>query len=102
MAIDPELLEILACPECKVSVTLNRQGTGLLCGRCLRLYPIVDDIPVMIVEEAVRVKKAGPALRRPLRLGKKAAAGNKRKPAARKKSKPKAKVKSKPRARRRP
>ncbi|OGD25844.1 MAG: hypothetical protein A2Y56_08125 [Candidatus Aminicenantes bacterium RBG_13_63_10] len=61
MAIDPELLEILACPVCKVSVTLTRDGAGLFCGKCLRLYPIVDDIPVMLVEEAVLVKKAKPA-----------------------------------------
>ncbi|MBN2199282.1 MAG: Trm112 family protein [Candidatus Aminicenantes bacterium] len=102
MAIDPELLEILACPVCKTSVTLTRDGKGLFCSRCRRLYPIVDDIPVMLVEEAVLVKKAGAAAGRP----KKKAAGGKAKPATKKKTglrtKAKSKAKTKPRFKTRP
>ena len=52
MAVDPELLEILACPNCKTPVTLVKNGTGLKCGTCHRVYPIKDDIPVMLIEEA--------------------------------------------------
>jgi uncharacterized protein YbaR (Trm112 family) len=52
MAISPELLEILVCPLCKVSVTLTPDGQGLKCGQCRRVYPIKDDIPVMLVDEA--------------------------------------------------
>jgi uncharacterized protein YbaR (Trm112 family) len=52
MAIDPRLLEILACPMCKTEVTPTPDGTGLVCTSCRRRYPIVDDIPVMLVEEA--------------------------------------------------
>ena len=52
MAIDEELLEILACPVCKVRVELTDNGDGLKCGQCARVYPIRDDIPVMLVEEA--------------------------------------------------
>ena len=52
MALDPKLLEILACPLCKTEVVLTRDGTGLLCGTCRRRYPIVDDIPIMLIEEA--------------------------------------------------
>ena len=52
MTIDPKLLEILACPLCKVEVRLTQDGAGLLCGSCHRRYPIVDDIPIMLVEEA--------------------------------------------------
>jgi len=55
MAIDPQLLEILACPLCKTEVTLTADSTGLLCRSCRRRYPIVDDIPVMLVEEATVV-----------------------------------------------
>jgi uncharacterized protein YbaR (Trm112 family) len=52
MAVDPELLEILACPVCKTPVTLVNNGAGLKCGQCRRVYPIKDDIPVMLVDEA--------------------------------------------------
>ena len=52
MAIDPELLEILACPACKTPVTLVGDGAGLKCGSCRRVFPIKDDIPVMLIDEA--------------------------------------------------
>ena len=48
MAVDPELLAILACPHCKTPVTLVKNGTALKCGQCHRVYPIKDDIPVML------------------------------------------------------
>jgi hypothetical protein len=53
MAIDAELLEILACPNCKTPVKLVRNGAGLKCETCRRVYPIKDDIPVMLIDEAV-------------------------------------------------
>jgi len=52
MAIHPELLDILACPVCKIPVELVKQGTALKCGKCFRVYPIRDDIPIMLVDEA--------------------------------------------------
>ena len=76
MAVDPELLEILACPQDKQEVKLitlpdSHRGaivdryrdkfrdeepvveSGLQCVKCGRVYPIVSDIPVMLVEEAI-------------------------------------------------
>ena len=50
--VDAELLEILACPQCKVKVDLVKDGTALKCPRCKRVYPIKDDIPVMLIDEA--------------------------------------------------
>jgi uncharacterized protein YbaR (Trm112 family) len=50
LALDKELLEILACPLDKKPVRL--EGDRLVCTECGRRYPIVDDIPVMLVEEA--------------------------------------------------
>lgn len=52
--IDKELLEILACPLDKAPVTLVEEGGApkLLCSRCGRKYPVRDDIPVMLEEEA--------------------------------------------------
>ena len=52
MAVDPELLEILACPNCKTKVELVKNGTALKCTQCKRVYPIKDDIPVMLLDEA--------------------------------------------------
>jgi uncharacterized protein len=50
MALDPKLLEILACPECKAKVEL--ENGGLLCLHCGRRYRVEDDIPIMLVDEA--------------------------------------------------
>lgn len=75
MAVDQELLEILACPLCKeevkvIALSADRSKSvrdkyrekfrgeepvveqGLQCVKCHRIYPIVSDIPVMLVEEA--------------------------------------------------
>ena len=52
MALDPELLEILACPHCKTPVVLVKNGSALKCDTCKRVYPIKDDIPVMLIDEA--------------------------------------------------
>ena len=53
MSLAPGLLEILACPCCKGELRLTPAGDGLGCLKCRVTYPIVDDIPVMIFEEAV-------------------------------------------------
>jgi uncharacterized protein YbaR (Trm112 family) len=52
MPISKELLDILVCPICKEPVTLLADGSGLKCGACRRVYPVRDDIPVMLREEA--------------------------------------------------
>jgi uncharacterized protein len=54
MAISPELLEILRCPKCKSKVAIKSDESGLRCvnPECALVYPIRDEIPVMLVEEA--------------------------------------------------
>jgi uncharacterized protein YbaR (Trm112 family) len=52
MAISQDLLEILACPACKAKVKLKADGAALKCLQCHRVYPIRDDIPVMLIDEA--------------------------------------------------
>jgi uncharacterized protein len=52
MPIPQELLDILVCPVCKKPVRLLPDNSGLKCEACKRLYPIRDDIPVMLAEEA--------------------------------------------------
>ena len=52
MGISQELLDILACPACKAEVKLTPDGKALKCVTCHRVYPIRDDIPVMLIDEA--------------------------------------------------
>lgn len=58
MPIDPELLEILACPKCKEPVTEQAKDGEefLVCTaeECRLAYPVRDGIPVMLIDEAVR------------------------------------------------
>jgi uncharacterized protein YbaR (Trm112 family) len=46
------IFNFLACPKCKGSLHLNQTKDGLVCDRCRLIYPIRDEIPVMLVEEA--------------------------------------------------
>jgi uncharacterized protein YbaR (Trm112 family) len=55
MAISKDLLEILACPQCKGDVVLNEAGDGLICNTCKLLYEIKDDIPIMLIDEAKKI-----------------------------------------------
>lgn len=52
MAISPDLLELLVCPVDKARVELKPDGSGLKCVECKRVYPIRDDTPVMLIDEA--------------------------------------------------
>jgi len=56
MSISQELLEILACPQCKNDVKLNDSGDGLICDKCRLVYEIREDIPIMLVDEATKLK----------------------------------------------
>ena len=55
MSIDAELLEILACPKCKGDIRLTKEEDGLICDACKLKYPIKDDIPVMLIDEAEKL-----------------------------------------------
>jgi uncharacterized protein len=48
--LSPELLKILACPMCKQSVQLCDEF--IVCTACKKKYPVKDDIPIMLIEEA--------------------------------------------------
>ena len=52
MTIHPELLEILACPQCKGDIRLSPSQDGLICDRCQLVYEIRDGIPIMLIDEA--------------------------------------------------
>lgn len=52
MPLSKELLEILVCPVCKTPVQPLADGSGVKCNSCRRVYPVRDEIPVMLPEEA--------------------------------------------------
>jgi uncharacterized protein YbaR (Trm112 family) len=57
MPIDKELLNILACPKCKGKLILEDDKSGLICNACMLKYPIEDEIPIMLIDEAIDLKK---------------------------------------------
>ena len=50
--MDARLLDILVCPICKAALDYRKSDAELLCKPCKLAYPIRDDIPVMLEEEA--------------------------------------------------
>lgn len=55
MTVNKELLDILACPKCKSNVHLNEKEDGIICDSCKLMYPIRDDIPIMLIDEAIPI-----------------------------------------------
>ena len=52
MKLDPALLEILACPQCRSPLRVDDPADELVCTGCGLAYPVRDDIPVLLVDEA--------------------------------------------------
>jgi len=55
MAISSELVDILVCPRCKGELMLITDGSGLVCPACRLKYPIHEDIPIMLIDEAEKI-----------------------------------------------
>ncbi len=53
MSLNKELLNILACPKCKGDIELVGREEGLKCAECSVVYPIKEEIPIMLIDEAV-------------------------------------------------
>ncbi|MGO9127389.1 MAG: Trm112 family protein [Terriglobales bacterium] len=51
--IPKDLLDILVCPACKQPLVLKENGESLKCSACRRVYPIRDNIPILLIDEAV-------------------------------------------------
>ncbi|HEX8950000.1 MAG TPA: Trm112 family protein [Dissulfurispiraceae bacterium] len=56
MPVNKELLDILACPKCKGDLIYREQENFLACERCKLMYPVRDNIPVMLIDEAVKLR----------------------------------------------
>ena len=52
MNVDPTLLNILVCPQCRASLFVDSDADELVCNTCQLAYPVRNDIPVMLVDEA--------------------------------------------------
>jgi LSD1 subclass zinc finger protein len=50
--IPQDLLDILVCPVCKKPLQLKATGESLKCAECRRVYPVRDNIPILLVDEA--------------------------------------------------
>jgi len=54
--LDPKLLEILACPQCKGPLRPRDDHSALDCPACGLRYRVEDGIPIMLVDEATRLQ----------------------------------------------
>jgi uncharacterized protein YbaR (Trm112 family) len=50
--IAQELLDLLVCPACKKALTVKDEGATLKCAECHRAYPVRDNIPILLIDEA--------------------------------------------------
>ncbi len=52
MTLSPQLLAILVCPKCHGELEYRDEESNLVCHECRLRYPVRDDIPVMLIDEA--------------------------------------------------
>jgi uncharacterized protein YbaR (Trm112 family) len=55
--LDPALLDIIVCPACRGTLAVDEAASELACTSCGLAYPVRDDIPVLLVDEARRPDK---------------------------------------------
>ncbi len=55
MSLSPQLLAVLVCPRCKGPLTYREDQAALDCPQCRLRYPVRDDIPIMLVDEAIEI-----------------------------------------------
>lgn len=52
MTLSEQLLAILVCPKCKGDLEYQTEQSRLVCNHCRLSYPVRDDIPIMLIDEA--------------------------------------------------
>ena len=52
MNLDPQLLDIIVCPDCHGALAADESDETLVCTSCGLAYPVRDDIPILLVDEA--------------------------------------------------
>ena len=58
MSLSKDLIDILACPKCKGTIELRPDESAFECQACRLVYPVVDEIPNFIIEEAKPLEAA--------------------------------------------
>ncbi len=56
MTLSEQLLEKLACPDCKSKLDYEENNNRLVCRKCLLEFPVVNGIPVLLSNEAKKIK----------------------------------------------
>lgn len=56
MLIDDKLLQVIVCPKCKQSLTISDSEDKLHCKACKIAYPVKNNVPILLFEEAVEIK----------------------------------------------
>lgn len=57
MTLSKELLEIIVCPKCKSELIYEEDKQRLICQKCSVYYPIREDMPILLIEEAIPIEK---------------------------------------------
>lgn len=57
MPLQKELLEIIVCPKCKGDLIYDKEKERLICKNCSVYYPIKEDIPILLIEEALPIEE---------------------------------------------
>ena len=57
--MDARLLDILVCPICKAGLEYSKAASELICRPCKLAFPVRDDIPVMLEDEARQLDAEG-------------------------------------------
>jgi uncharacterized protein YbaR (Trm112 family) len=52
MNLDAHLLDLVVCPNCRGALAVDQAAEELVCTSCRYAYPVTDDIPVLLVDEA--------------------------------------------------
>lgn len=56
-SLPKELLEMIVCPRCKGSLTYDEKNQELICDKSNIIFPIVDNIPILLIEKAKKTGK---------------------------------------------
>ena len=51
------MLDVLVCPKCQGKIELSEKENGIVCKKCMLIYPVTEDIPVMLIDSAVPLEE---------------------------------------------
>ena len=57
MPVDPKLIDLLVCPDCHGAIEYKDRRNLIICTKCGLQYPVRDNIPVMLVDEATKPER---------------------------------------------